>query len=70
MSAGRSRSYFQIVSPVLASIASTWFCGVETNMTPLLTIGGAWCASTSPVDSDQTGTRSPTLPPVIWSSGL
>ena len=56
--------------PVLALMAITLFCGVETNMMPLLTMGGAWCASGTPVDSDQAGTSSLTLSAVIWSSGL
>ena len=32
-----------VFSPVMASSAITWACGVSTYMTPLLTIGGDWC---------------------------
>src|SRR5262249_27307242 len=57
-------------SPVLAFSARIWFCGVVTNITPLLTIGGAWCPSSTPVEKLHTGTSFLTLVVLIWSRGL
>ena len=39
-------------------------------MTPLLTIGGDWCPSFTPVEKVQTGVSFVTFCGVIWSSGL
>ena len=44
--------------------------GVVTNITPSLTIGGDSWPDVTPVDIDQSGTRSATFSVVIWSSGL
>ncbi len=55
---------------VLASIAITCPIGVVTNMTPLLTSGGASWPSTTPVANVQTGVRFFTFDVLIWSSGL
>jgi len=44
--------------------------GVATNITPLLTIGGAWWPSTCPVCKVHTGFNRPTFSVVIWDSGL
>jgi hypothetical protein len=43
---------------------------VATNITPLLTIGGASCPRSSPVEKDQTGFSFATLAAVICFSGL
>ena len=58
------------MSPVLAFRASTCAWGVATNMTPLLTMGGAWWPSFTPVESVHTGVSLVTFCGVIWSSGL
>ncbi len=39
-------------------------------MTPLLTMGGDWWPSITPVESVQAGTSRPTFSGVILSSGL
>jgi hypothetical protein len=56
--------------PDLASIAITWLFGVETNMTPLLTMGAASWTFVSLVENIQTGCRRFTLSGVISASGL
>jgi hypothetical protein len=56
--------------PVFASIAITWLLGVETNITPLLTIGADSWTRVSPVEKPHTGRRRATFCVVIWSSGL
>ena len=48
----------------------TWLYGVETNMTPLFTIGGDSWPESTPVEKLQTGTSFFTLLVLIWSSGL
>jgi hypothetical protein len=69
-SSGSGLRYRQSKSPVFASSAITWFPGVATNMTPLLTIGGAWWPLVTPVEKLHTGCSRVTLPRVICSSGL
>ena len=51
-------------------MAITWFRGVDTNMMPSLTTGGASWPLVSPVPNVQTGRNRLTLSVVIWSSGL
>jgi hypothetical protein len=46
-------------------MAITWLPGVDTNMTPLLTIGAASCPRSIPVAIIQTGCRFATLAGVI-----
>jgi hypothetical protein len=54
----------------LALSAITCPIGVATNITPLLTIGGASWPSITPVEKVHTGVRFFTFEVVIWSSGL
>ena len=51
-------------------MAITWFPGVETNITPLLTIGGASWPLGMPVDITHTGCSLFTLLVVICLRGL
>ena len=46
-------------------MAITWLFGVETNITPLLTIGAASWTRASPVANTQTGRSRATLSGVI-----
>ena len=48
----------------------TWLPGVATNMTPLLTIGGASWPLITPVANTHAGCSRVTLAGVIWSTGL
>ena len=48
-------------SPVFASIAITWLAGVATNMTPLLTMGGASWPLVTPVANTHAGCSRETL---------
>src|SRR5439155_22735740 len=69
-SGGLGLRYRHSSSPVLALSAITWLYDVATNITPLLTVGGAWCPLFIPVDLSHTGCSRLTVAGVIWSSGL
>ena len=48
----------------------TWLFGVETNITPLFTIGADWCARTSPVRTVHMSCNRATFSVLICVSGL
>ena len=51
-------------------MAITRCSGVDRNITPLMTIGGASWPLPTPVENIHAGRSWPTLAGVIWSSGL
>ena len=69
-SLGRGRRYRQSTSPVTAFNAITWLFGVDTNITPPLTIGAASCTLGSSVGTVHTCLRRVTLSLLISASGL